>query len=87
MVGCWQHGLRHGGYNIAHKWWKATTVYRDGAAAAVVVLSLIICPQIKETATFHTNLFDGQVMHVFKTIPVVVTLPRNCSLHRRQDSS
>jgi hypothetical protein len=89
MPGCHQHRLRHGGYNTAHKWWMVTTVDRD-----VAVLSLIICPQkllgkeqIKETAIFHTNLFDGQVLHSFKTILVVVILPHSCSLRRRQDSS
>jgi len=89
MLGCRQHGLRNVGYNTAHKWWKVTTVYRDGA-----VLSLIICPQklvakeqIEETAIFHTNLFDGQVLHFFETIPVVVIPPHSCSLCRRQDSS
>jgi len=89
MPGCHQHGLRHGGYNTAHKWWKVTRVHRDGA-----VLSLIICPQkllakeqIKETAIFHTNLFDGQVLHFSETILVVVIPPRSCSLRRKQDSS
>lgn len=89
MPGCLQHELRNGGYNTAHKGCKVTTVYRDGA-----VLSLIICPQklfakeqIKERAIFHTNLFDGQVLHFSKTILVMVILPCSCSLRRRQDSS
>jgi hypothetical protein len=89
MPGCHQHGLRNGGDNAAHKGWKVTTVYRDGA-----VLSLSICPQkllakeqIKERAIFHTNLFDGQVLHFFKTILVMVIPPRSCSLRRGQDSS
>jgi len=88
-LGCRQHRLRNVGYNTAHKWWKVTTVYRDGA-----VLSLIICPknllakeQTEETAIFHTNLFDGQELHFLETIPVVVIPPHGCSLFRRQDSS
>ena len=64
-------------------------MYRDSA-----VLSLIICPpkllakeQIEETAIFHTNLFDDQVLHFLETISVVVIPPHGCSLGRRQDSS
>jgi len=89
MLGCNQHVLRPVGYDTAHKWWKVTTVHTDGT-----VLSLIICPQkllakeqTKQTAIFHTNQFDGQVLHFFETIPVMVIPPRSCSLYCRQDSS
>ena len=56
MLRCYQHGLRHVGYNTAHRWWRVTIVYRDSAVLITHYLSTKITFQRTSRRNIQTCL-------------------------------